>query len=248
MKRSVHEIPTRQVIVGHFDMLGMTPLIEKDFNLACACLEDLYETQQCSPQLPISDRGVVREAIFSDTVLFYAADEGEDSLRTVIARSIEYFISAYRAGIPIRGGIARGRMVIREEQPSIFFGEALAKAYGVGESLAMLGVALDSELADRFFRAPFFHASGAEVVLAWSCLPSESASWLLNWPVFMTDFLRPRSKSPASVYGQFKGVGLQDFDNLPPAVKDKYQNTWCFLEQSLRGNDPCDQPAISGLS
>jgi hypothetical protein len=229
---AIHRLPVRQAIVAHFDMLGTTELIERNFELACACLGDLYEAARYA-RLPISDRDVVREVTFSDTVLLYAEDDGSDSLRAVIARSVEYFIAAFRAGIPVRGGIAGGRMVFCDEPPR-FFGESLAKAYRLGESQAMLGVAVEAELATRFLDRPFTHETGAAVLVRWpapACsAPGEEPRYVLNWPAFVARFLGGRSETPAQFYGRFKGVGLAEFDRLPSEVKGKYQTTVEFLE------------------
>lgn len=226
------------LFVAHFDILGMSSLLRRSnseaWGLLCH-LADAVDTEE----LPLSadQRANLIERFFSDTVIIKTAGDDDDSVRSIIARSFELFRCAFRRGIPLRGGIAHGSWIEAEasDKHDLFTGDALLRAYEIGESQQMISVALCDVTRERFLRNPFGFPSGSPVIKDYP-IPVKGGHQnrgVLNWPAFCHHELQNyqlQCCTAQELANHFSGFG--SYETLGPSERRKYENTALFI----RGN------------
>ncbi len=226
---------------AHFDILGMSSLLQKSTYEAWLSLVDLADASR-SEELPISDesRSTLNERFFSDTIIIRTRDDDLYSLHTILARSFELFRCAFRSGIPLRGGVAHGDWVENNEgQQDLFTGQALLSAYCIGESQQLLSVAVCDVTKKRFLAEPFELTCGRSPLIDYE-VPIKDGKYckraLLNWPVFCEHELRIESSNNGPwIAARFGTFG--NYDSLKESVKKKYNNTATFIEKAFTPQD-----------
>lgn len=224
-----------RVFVAHLDVLGMSTLLRRSTSDAWRLLVDLADATE-SDELPLTDdsRGSLRERFFSDTILIRTQSDDIGSLHTVVARSLEIFRSAFRAGIPLRGGIAHGSWIESAQgEHDLFTGQALLSAHEVGEPQEMLSVALCGQSSARFRSKPFELANRTTATLEYN-IPVKNGhrrGTVLNWPAFCRLELSTMSvDNGRSVAARFGTLG--SYDSLDERARRKYDNTAAFIAAS----------------
>jgi hypothetical protein len=225
--------PERQVYVCHFDILGMKSVLARSNFEAWQTICDLADAQD-NQELPITvdSRNSLTERFFSDTIIISTSDDSAGALHTILARSFEIFRSAFRSSIPLRGGIAYGSWFESSEQErELFTGDALLRAYDLGESQQMLGICICDVIRQRFSKTPFRFRSGEPVIKDYP-VPLKKGVRInravLNWPAICRQELTQINKSEANSLAQyFFGFGKPD--TLPEEVMTKYTNTVEFI-------------------
>ncbi len=185
----------KRVFVCHFDILGMKSVLRKSNFDAWMNICDLADAQD-NFELPITDesRRTLNERFFSDTIIISSSDDTTQSLHTILARSFELFRSAFRSHIPLRGGVAYGAWFeALDKDRELFTGDALLRAYELGESQEMVGIFVCDVIRERFFDTPFKFTSGCPVVKDYP-VPLKGGDKVnravLNWPAICTAELR----------------------------------------------------------
>jgi hypothetical protein len=117
------EIETGARFVAHYDMLGMSALVQQDLQKAWGAIHQLDDDrerildlvievsdQKQTTGLPLKHyiRDQLRSFTFSDPIVMYSVADDEASLRAVIYLCNEIFARALHRRIPLRGGIAHG--------------------------------------------------------------------------------------------------------------------------------------------
>lgn len=226
--------PEKKVYVCHFDILGMKSVLRRSNSDAWLTICDLADVQD-SQELPISDdlRLLLNERFFSDTVIISTCDDSDQSLHAILARALELFRVAFRKSIPLRGGVAFGSWVeLNENGRELFTGDALLRAYELGESQQMIGICLCDVVRQRFLKRPFSFPSG-EVVVKDYLVPLKKGvrtnRAVLNWPAICKKELEMvRELEPVRLAQHFYAFGKPE--TLPEEVMVKYANTIEFLK------------------
>ncbi len=124
--------------VAYFDRLGFG-----NYSKENGLIEIFSETQHW---LTRADEGArdfanVGFAWFSDTILFYSADDSRPSFQAVAEASRTFFDELIDSRIPVRGALAFGDFY-GDKTNSLFFGKALVDACEYGEKFDWLGFVL----------------------------------------------------------------------------------------------------------
>ena len=158
-----------KVFVAHFDILGMSSVLQRSNDDAWVLLSDLAEAIDAE-ELPLSkeQRESLTERFFSDTVIITTRTDDDESLNTIMRRSFELFRCAFRLNIPLRGGITHGSWIeaASSDKHDLFTGDALLRAYRIGESQQMISIAICDETRERFLRNPPFGLPSGSPVMA----------------------------------------------------------------------------------
>jgi len=188
-----------------------------------------------SEELPITDesRAMLREKFFSDTIVIRTRDDSIGSLHTIVARTLELFRCALRHSVPLRAGIAYGSWFESETATKeLFTGDALLRAYGIGETQQMMGVVVCDVVRERFIEKPFQLSSGLPVIKDYP-VPVKGGGCqnraVLNWPAICGNELRlvePLSEKALSQH--FYSFGR--YETLDSSAKAKYSNTVGFIQ------------------
>lgn len=224
----------RKVYVCHFDILGMKSVLRRSNFEAWQTICELA-TAQDNRELPITEdsRNSLTERFFSDTIIISTCDDSDMSLHTILARSFELFKSAFRSHIPLRGGVAYGSWIEgKEEKRELFTGDALLRAFDLGESQQMIGICLCDVVRERFFRTPFRLISGDPVIKDYT-VPLKMGERIerpvLNWPaICQQELALLKDLDPTRLSQHFFAFGKPE--TLPVEAQSKYANTVEFIK------------------
>lgn len=228
--------------VAHIDVLGMSDLVDRDFDGAWSMLSELvsvkekalshtYEFVKEKEFVPIQDN--IGSVLFSDTLLLYTNGFGRVDLQAMLVLCSEVFHKSLCGCVPIRIGIAVGEFRV-DSKRSMYAGPALIDAYRVGEESQWLGITLSDSLRAEAL-ALNMKTRSRDVIIPWN-VPIKGgavARHVLNWPAaFAHDF---KVKPPLTV-AQFY-FGFEQYfgrlERLPEDVQAKYRNTVEFINTQL---------------
>jgi len=223
----------KKVFVAHFDVLGMKSLLKKSNFEAWQIICDLAEAKD-THELQITDdsRKSLNERFFSDTIIISTSNDSIGSLHTIIARSFELFRCAFRESIPLRAGIAHGSWFeSNEKNLHLFTGDALLKAYDIGESQQLIGISTCDEVKNRFLAEPFV-ISGKDVMIDYP-VPLKNGDCpyrtLLNWPAFCRQELVMLGDLTEQTLMHYF-YSFRDIELSNNSARDKYRNTVKFIK------------------
>ncbi len=228
--------------VAHFDILGMSSIVERDADVAWSLLSDLtYVRDKASAHVvefldtreKVAFSDAIKSVTFSDTILFFTKGGSDSELRCLLILASEIFHKALCRCVPVRAGISFGKFFFNFEK-SMFAGPALIDAYRTGEAAQWLGIALSESVRERSI-ALNMTTGKSNLVVPW-LLPLKDGNMpcsVINWPAaFAHDF---NVSPPLSVEQFYKPLEptFGPFEQLPPEVKDKYRHTIRFLNEHL---------------
>ncbi len=231
-----------QRYVAHLDILGMSAIVEKDFDLAWESLSALVEVRDSvlSYELEFSDLGTrhaasefVQMVTFSDTIIIFTNDSSKKSYLALLVLISEIFHKALCSCIPIRAGIAFGRFYFNFDK-SMFVGPALIEAYRVGEEAQWLGIALADSLKEQEHKLKFAK-HGTSLFSDWE-VPIKNGTRnrrVINWPFA---FQHDLNVSPPIKVSQFYEAFVKTFgeyESLEKKDQQKYTNTVKFMNSML---------------
>lgn len=227
--------PEKKVYVCHFDILGMKSVLKRSNFEAWQTICDLADVQD-DKELPITpaQRQLLNERFFSDTVVISTRDDTDDSLYAILVRVLELFRVAFRRSIPLRGGVAFGSWFeLNENGRELFTGDALLRAYELGESQQMIGICLCDVVRQRFMERPLFSFPSGAVVIKDYPVPLKkgvrSNRAVLNWPAICEQELKMlKELVPVRLAQHFYAFGKPE--TLPEEVMVKHENTIEFLK------------------
>ncbi|MCE5181719.1 MAG: hypothetical protein LLG15_07965 [Betaproteobacteria bacterium] len=225
-----------KVFVAHFDILGMSSVLRKSNSAAWGLLCSLAEAKE-EKHLPLTPelRDGIGEKFFSDTIIMHTKGDDRDSLKAIVARSFELFKCAFLANIPLRGGIAHGSWIETDpsDRQSLFTGDALLRAYHIGEMQQLISIAICDVTRERFMKEkPFSFRSMSPVVKDYP-IPVKGGDHqnraVLNWPEFCKDDLnRLEPLTAETLANHFSEFG--HYETLGPRERAKYANTVAFIQ------------------
>lgn len=227
-----------KVFVAHFDILGMSSVLRKSNSDAWGFLCSLAEAQE-EEHLPLSPalRESIGEKFFSDTIIMHTTSDDRDSLTAIVARSFELFKSAFLANIPLRGGIAHGSWIETEpsDRQSLFTGDALLRAYHIGEMQQLISIAICDVTRERFMKEkPFSFRSVAPVVKDY-LIPVKGGGHqnrgVLNWPEFCKEDLKRLGPLTAKILADYFSE-FGHYETLGHSERAKYENTVAFIQSN----------------
>lgn len=231
--------------IAHLDILGMSALVEKNFDFAWKSLSDLVAVRDrvLAYELEFSDLGTRKPAneyvhmvTFSDTIVVFTRDGSKYSYLALLVLIIEIFHKALCSCIPIRAGIAFGKFYFNFEK-SMFAGPALIEAYRVGEEAQWLGISLADSLKRPEHNLKFEREEGVSLFSDWE-VPVKGGfrnRMVLNWPLSYAHDLK--LAPPISVdqfYEAFESA-FGSFEDLRELDRNKYINTVNFMNKMLIG-------------
>lgn len=229
--------PEKKVFVAHFDMLGMSSVLRRSNDRAWVLLCDLAEASELE-EFPISKalRESITERFFSDALILTSSNDNDDSLHTILARSFELFRCAFRVGIPMRGGIAHGSWIeaVPSDRQNLFTGDALLRAYEIGEAQQLISIAICDATRERFLKKPLFKFHSGLPVIKDYLIPVKAGAFcnraVLNWPALCQDKLSGLGTLSAQVLAnQFSEFG--GWETLGLKEQLKYANTVALIKQ-----------------
>lgn len=230
----------KNVFVAHFDILGMSSVLRKSNGRAWLLLCDLAEaTEREELPLSVEMRENLGEKFFSDTIILHTCNDDTASLHSIVARLFEIFRCAFCVGIPLRAGIAHGAWIeAASGKQDLFTGDALLRAYHIGESQQLISIAICDVTRERFLKTPFSFSSGLPVIKDY-LIPvkggANSNHAVLNWPAHCQHELSSlRPLTAKALANKFSEFGC--YETLGEHEKAKYENTVAFI-QSLQGMD-----------
>jgi len=233
--------------VAHFDMLGCRNAFKySDWN-AWEALKCLYSLQRniiqrgqqettiiesTGERIYISDH--VRVICFSDTIIIYTEKtEFEDLLSLFVTASTIFIGSLVKAGIPLRGGVARGDFYV-DNTKNLYCGVPFIKAYDAGETAQWLGIVIDSETVTEAKNPP----KEIPYFVEWD-VPVKNGKVekkvVVNWP-FICHYRKRVNfpKSAKELYERGSYILFGPYENLNNEVKRKYENTQAFIDAQLK--------------
>jgi len=228
--------------VAHFDMLGMRSATKRNPDLAWERLSALSRVRDERMRLGIErlDTGAlikdrVYSFIFSDTLVAFSKSNGENDALALVLLTTELFTRALYYRIPLRGGIAHGRFEFNLER-NLFSGPALVDAYELGESSQWLGIVIDDYTAKAAKNIPI-RSQGTDVVTFWdvplkNSLPETRN--VMNW-IQTHQYRGPVPLTAEVFYGTMSDM-FGPWDELPPNVRVKYENTVAFFNAHYRAS------------
>lgn len=228
--------------VAHFDILGWRHAVRRDLDVAWKVFEGFSEAHQRVHSYRLEVNGILRarqieSRVFSDTIIISTQSDGDQDLFDLLFRCGELLKDALSRWVPLRGGIAVGSF---REDPArnLFAGEALNRAYEIGEAAQWFGVVVDEAVAERArgFAMPYESDTRDPGIVPWDVpLKDEQArrSSVLNWPcVFRENFKAVPTTGEAIM--RFVHPIFGPWAALDPAVRRKYDNTSAFIVAQLR--------------
>lgn len=229
-------------IVAHIDILGMSTLVENNFQEAWGMLSDLvavrdrvrsHEYEFITTNERLSVLNEINIVTFSDTLFLFTSGASDIELKSMIILVAEIFHAALFKCVPVRAGIALGEFRFNLEK-SMFAGPALIEACRVGESAKWLGITL-SDTAQGMATNLGMKSNGRDVITHWP-VPIENGErpgFVVNWPaVYAHDLAVKPPVSVRQFYQAFE-TAFGSFDTLQPAVQAKYENTVNFMNGQL---------------
>lgn len=240
-------IPSRDVrepdarFVAYFDMLGIASLTLDRPDMAWDALSKLALERARIRGYGLLDKdsgeelsGRLYDLTFSDTIIIMSRGDDDLDLSAIVVTSLELFVAALAASIPVRGAIAHGRFLFNLEH-SLFSGPPLVRAYQLAEAAQWLGVIVEPVVAARSREIPL-ECGDVPVTLEWE-VPQKGGPAVtqnvFDWP--RTHRRNFKAGPPISVedfYQAFEQL-FGPLEALPPEVKRKYDNTTAFVNSRL---------------
>lgn len=232
----------RDRFVAHFDILGWRHAVRQDLDRAWSLFEGFSEAHQRVHSYRLEIHGILRarrieSRVFSDTILISTPSDDDGDLFELLVRCGELLKDALHRWIPLRGGIAAGSF---REDPTrnLFAGEALNRAYEIGEAAQWIGVVVDEAVAERARRLPTPFESDARDpgIVPWDVpLKSEQVrrASVLNWPCIFRENFKAVPTSGEAMMG-FVHRLFGPWAALDLTVRRKYENTAAFIVAQLR--------------
>lgn len=231
--------------VAHVDILGMSTLVENNFEEAWGMLSDLvhvrdearlheYEFVETNERLNVYQQ--IHIITFSDTLLLFTASDTPLELKSMIILVTEIFHKALCKCVPVRAGIAVGEFRFNLDK-SMYAGPALIEAYRIGESAQWLGITL-SESIQEMATSQNMRAADRNVIVEWEVplKDDEKRGFVVNWPaIFAHDLTMNPPVSVNDFYTAFE-QSFGKFDELPREIQAKYQNTVYFMNHQLESH------------
>jgi hypothetical protein len=124
--------------LGYFDLLGVK-VLQKSENQISIFVALSSAINKFKERVTTWDN--IGYAWFSDTFIFYAADDSKESAAAVDCISRWFFYFLITGGMPVRGAISCG-LFYSDKANELFFGEALIEAYEYGEAQDWIGFIL----------------------------------------------------------------------------------------------------------
>ncbi len=228
--------------VAHLDILGMSAIVDKDFDDAWTLLSELVAVRDRIGRLEleftesgecIRAQEAIQMVTFSDTIMLFTKGESPLELRCMIVLLTEIFHKALCRCVPVRAGLAHGVFSFNLDK-SMYAGPALIEAYRVGEAAQWLGIALGASIRERAI-ALAMRSGKSNAVVDWPVPVKRGTAegLVVNWPAFVAHDLK--AKPPISVaqfYAAFER-SFGPFEDLPQEVQEKYSNTVTFMNQML---------------
>lgn len=215
--------------VAHFDMLGCRNAVEySDWNawVALNCLHEIKRNILIKPinieGQKIYRSGHIRIICFSDTIIIYTEKtEFVDLCSLFVTASTIFMESLVKAGIPLRGGVARGDFYV-DSTKNLYCGVPFIKAYKAGEAAQWLGIVVDSETVPEAKNPP----KGIPYFVEWN-VPVKNGKVekkvVVNWPFIYqkrADLSFP--KSAKELYERGSYILFGPYENL---ANEKKGNT-----------------------
>lgn len=232
--------------VAHFDMLGFKSAILRNVDESWGALSDL---QGITHKIQMSEIGVkgsnrrfsnrIRSVIFSDSVLVFTLQDEVEDLLSILILTCQLFGDSLARCLPLRGGISYGDFYYNSDL-NLYCGQPFVNAYIIGESAHWSGVVIDDLVAHHFhsnYHRLTSDPSTRDLVVRWN-VPYKNGTdkecWVINWPLVFRDNLRMELPiSPEQYYQAFESL-FGPYQDLADTVKEKYQNTVFFLNESLK--------------
>lgn len=172
---------------------------------------------------------VLRSITFSDTIFLFTKGNSDNELKALIIAVSQIFCSALYNRVPIRAGIALGKLYVNFEK-SMYAGPALIEAYRVGESAQWLGIVFSPSLGDRS-KSLGLTSGKSNVVVDWH-VPLKQGfvpRSVVNWPALMAHQLKaPPPFSTEAFYEIFEPT-FGPLAEQTPDIVQKYANTVAFF-------------------
>jgi hypothetical protein len=132
--------------LAYFDLLGFANYVENNnfMTVFHQAIKPYYDAANEESK----DFGNVQVAWFSDTVLFYSADDSQAAFSSVSAASRSFFDELLLSEFPVRGALAFGELYPDKEQ-GVFIGKALVDAHKYGEKFDWIGFVLHPTAVDK---------------------------------------------------------------------------------------------------
>ena len=134
----INPLRIRERWVAHIDLLGASTLVE---SASWINVFQLYATAIERFRRDGFARNRVRRFTFSDSFVLYTIDDTAYSYRALDSLCRGFVLSLTQSLVPVRGAMAFGNLYA-DPRSSLYFGEALLDAYGVGETLDWIGFVL----------------------------------------------------------------------------------------------------------
>ena len=146
-----------QRFVAHIDILGMSTIVEKDFDEAWGILSDLVAVRDQIGDLNVifqaNEKAAVSEIIqavtFSDTIILFTKSCSDTELRCMILAVTEILHKAMCRFVPVRAVLAFGKFLFSFDL-SMYAGPALIEAYRTGETSQWIGITLDKSIQNIY--------------------------------------------------------------------------------------------------
>ena len=239
---TLHLLPR---FVAHVDMLGMSELTVRDPVHAWAALSRFAQARDKILALSveivstgeivhISER--VANLTFSDTLLAFTQSDELADLHAILALATELVARCMSYCIPVRAGIAHGPFVFNFDH-QLFAGPPLVHAYHLGEAAQWIGLVLDDATADRARAIPHESDRRRPLVIEWEVPVKPQGTTrrchVLDWPESHRNNLKvPLPVSDELFYQPFQHMS-GPWENLPPDVRAKYENTVAFINRPV---------------
>ncbi|MGO9602525.1 MAG: hypothetical protein ACLQAT_03815 [Candidatus Binataceae bacterium] len=234
-------IETADRFVVHFDVLGFKSLLEKNQGRAWHTIQQIYEAQKKSFALEVQsleDGAIVKNRIipvvFSDTILAFTRGSTDADVKAIVYLSCELFFAALHAGIPIRGGIAYGRLTWDEER-KLFAGAPVVRAYELGETAQWLGIVVDPMVQLRSRKLAIRVTEEILLIEPW-IVPLKAGSEkrpAVNWPASHRRKLKVKPPLSIQDFYQIFEPSFGPFESLKPNDQVKYVNTLDFFNTKI---------------
>lgn len=233
--------PPDSRFVAYFDMLGIAGLTLERPEMAWEALSKMAKEKARIRGYKIVDKETGEEIserlydlTFSDTIIIMTRGDDDLDLSAIVLTSLELFIAALAASIPVRGAIAHGRFLFNLDY-SLFSGPPLVRAYQLAEEAQWLGVVLEPVIAQRTQQIPLV-CGGVPLAVEWDVFLKRGQvekRHVLDWPrTHRENFEVDPPISVEAFYQAFKQL-FGALEDLPPDVRRKYENTTAFVNERL---------------
>lgn len=232
----------RSRYVGHFDLLGMGPLSIQRPTRAFRAIYDLVlattEMEGWSAwgrdfNFRLATR--LHTLTFFGTTLAFTENATREDAIAMAVFSAELVTEGIRSGLPVRGGVAFGRLGVAEAGTGVA-GPALVRAYRLGEATQWIGVVVEARVASRW-RQHRPRDLSQRLLVHWEVLQKDGSRVPLravNWPRFLPEGVLERPPIAAEDFYKLFYLYFGRFSRLPAAVRHKYEEAATFYNSNSR--------------